>query len=133
MDTNAIALILTALTTGAAAGLKDTASQAVKDGYEKLKALLQKKLEGTPTALVALTEHESKPDIWKAPLEDGLRATGADQDEEIMAAARQMLTLVQTHQAGTGNMFIQNLGTVQGQVIENQGTITMHFGETPNM
>jgi len=45
METNTITLILTALTTGAAAGLKETTSQAVKDGYGKLKSLLHKKLQ----------------------------------------------------------------------------------------
>src|SRR5436305_12318326 len=101
MDNNALSLIVTALTTGAATGLKDTASQAVKDGYGKLKALLQKKLDGTPTTLAALTEYENEPDIWKAPLEDGLLAAGADRDEEIITAARHIVTLVQAHQAGT--------------------------------
>ena len=131
MDTNTIALILTALTTGAAAGLADSANQAVKDGYGKLKSLLQKKLAGSSTALLALEEHEKQPTIWKAPLEEGLRIARADQDEEIMAAAHHVLTLIHTHQAGTGNILVQNQGTVQGQVIENSGSVTMHFGETP--
>ncbi len=134
MDTTALSLLLTALTTGAAAGLKDTANQAVKDGYGKLKLLLQKKLADSPAALVALEEHEKQPDVWKSPLATGLQTAGADQDEAIIAAARHLMhlvRLVQPQQAGVESNLVQNLGPVQGQVIENSGTITMNFGELP--
>jgi hypothetical protein len=127
MDNTTLSLILTALTTGAAAGLKDTASQAVKDGYTKLQALLQKKLAGTPPALVALTEHEKHPDIWKAPLEEGLRTTGADQDQEIIAAAHQLLSLVQPQQAMMlGKFNVQTMGNIQNQIVGDNPTITIH-------
>jgi len=126
MDNTALTLILTALTTGAAAGLKETASQAVNDGYAKLKTLLQQKLAGTPPALVALTEHEKHPDIWKAPLEEGLRTTGADQDQEIIAAAQQLLSLVQPQQAMMiGKFNIQTMGNIQNQIVGDHPTITI--------
>lgn len=131
MDTTALSLILNALTTGAAAGLKDTANQAVKDSYSKLMQLLHKKLAATPSALVALEEHEKQPEVWKTPLADGLQAAGADQDEAIMTATRHLMHLIQPQQAGVESNLIQNLGPVQGQVVENSGTITMNFGELP--
>ena len=53
-----ITIIVTALATGAAAGLKPTAAQAVKDAYAGLKSLIQRKL-GTTASVDAL---ESKPD-----------------------------------------------------------------------
>jgi hypothetical protein len=33
-------------------------------------------------------EHEKKPEIWKAPLEEGLKATGVDEGREIIAACQ---------------------------------------------
>lgn len=127
MDNTSLSLILTALTTGAAAGLKDTASQTITDGYAKLKALLQKKLAGTPPSLVALTEHGRHPDIWQAPLEEGLRATGADQDQEIIAATRHILSLVQPQQAiMRGKFNIQTMGNIENQIVGDNPTITIH-------
>ena len=41
-----VTLILTALAAGAALGVKDTASAAVKDAYEGLKALVKKRFAG---------------------------------------------------------------------------------------
>jgi hypothetical protein len=127
MDNTTLSLILTALSTGAVVGFKDTATQAVKDGYEKLKELIQKKLAGTPSALVALTEHEKHPEIWKAPLEEGLKATGADQDEEVISAAQQLLSLVHPQQAMMmGKYNIQTMGNVQNQIVGDHPTITFN-------
>jgi len=84
-----IALILAALATG----LQATASDAVKDAYTGLKTLLQRKFAGKPVAEVALAEHEKKPDIWKAPLAQGLQETEANQDQEIIAAAQRLIQL----------------------------------------
>ena len=127
MDNTTLSLILTALTTGAAAGFKETASQAVKDGYAKLKALLQQKLAGTPPALVALTEHEKQPNIWKAPLEEGLRTTGADQDQEIIAAAQHLLSLAQPQQAMMlGKFNVQTMGNIENMMVGDNQTITIN-------
>src|SRR5215469_16449898 len=90
-----ITLILTALVTGAAASIQATASEAVKDAYAGLKTLLQRKLAGNPEAELALTAHEKNPDIWKAPLAQGLREKEADQDQDIIVAAQQLLQLAQ--------------------------------------
>jgi hypothetical protein len=49
-----ITLIVTALAAGAALGVKDAASSAVKDAYAGLKALVGKRLAGRPDAEVVL-------------------------------------------------------------------------------
>jgi len=79
-----VSMILAALAAGAAAAAKDTASQAVKDGYASLKALIAKRFAGKPEAEMALTQHEKKPDVWEAPLTDSLAETSVDQDQEIV-------------------------------------------------
>ena len=91
--------IVAALTAGAGAGLKDTASHAVKDAYGVLRELVRKRLGGRPVAQTVLVEHEKAPDVWQAPLSTELVAVGADSDRKILAAAQRLLELVD--QAGT--------------------------------
>jgi hypothetical protein len=86
-----VTLILAALAAGAAAGLGDTATQAVKDGYAALKGLIKKRFAGSPKAEETLAEHEADPDTWEKPLAKQLEATGADQDPEIRRVAEQVV------------------------------------------
>jgi len=126
-----ISLILTALTAGAAASAKDTASAAIKDSYDGLKALIQRKFAGKPAAEVALTGHENKPDVWKAPLEEGLKETGTDQDQEVITAAQKLMALVQPQQAAMGKYNVQITGNVQGYAQGDYQQVTMNFGNEP--
>ena len=128
---DALSLILTALTSGATASIKDTASQAIKDSYEGLKALIQHKFAEQPKAQAALVEYEEDPETYDKPLRKALTSYEIDQDETVIEAAKQLLALTQNQQAVIGHTVLQNYGTVQGQVGENTGSITMNFGETP--
>jgi hypothetical protein len=126
-----VTLILTALATGAAASAKDVTGQAVKDAYNGLKALVKNKLVGKPDAEMALVQHEKKPEVWKAPLEDGLKEAGVAQDQEIIAAAQQLMTLVQPQQAAMGKYNVQITGNVQGFAQGDHQQVTMNFGNKP--
>jgi len=90
-----IELILAALAAGAAAASKDVASQALKDAYNGLKALLIDHFGGRPEAELALAQHATKPDVWKLPLQDALTSTGADTDAAILEAARHLQQLAE--------------------------------------
>jgi hypothetical protein len=122
-----VTLILTALTAGAAASAKDTASIAVNDAYSGLKGLIQRKFASKPTAEIALMEHEKKPDIWRAPLEEGIKETRIDQDQEIIAAAQRLMTMVQPQQAAMGKYNVQITGSVQGFAQGDYQQVTMNF------
>lgn len=126
-----VTLILTALTAGAVASAKETANQAVKDAYNGLKALVKSRFTSKPAAEVALAEHEKKPDIWKAPLEEGLKEAGLDQDQEVIAAAQQLMKLVQPQQAAMGKYNVQITGNVQGYAQGDYQQVTMNFGNEP--
>ena len=56
-----ITLIVTALAAGAALGVTDAASSAVKDAYAGLKALVRKRFAGRPDAELVLAKHETAP------------------------------------------------------------------------
>lgn len=124
-----IALILTALTAGATDSIKATANEAIKDAYSGLKTLIKDRFAGKPAIEVALTEYEKEPDVWKAPLEEGLKATGIDQDQDIIAAAQKLMGLVQPQQAAMGQFIVQIAGNVQGYAQGNYQQVTMNFGD----
>jgi len=83
--------ILSALAAGAIAATKDTATKAVKDGYQALKKLVEQRFAGEPVAETALAEHTKKLDDWQRPLQTALTETGADKDEEILRRATGLL------------------------------------------
>ncbi|GHO77047.1 hypothetical protein KSD_48180 [Ktedonobacter sp. SOSP1-85] len=89
-----INIILTALVSGAAAALKPTAENIIKDGYAGLKALIQRKYEH-----VNVTELEKNPasKSRQAVLQEDLEATGAGQDAEILRQAKALLDAIQAH------------------------------------
>jgi hypothetical protein len=94
-----VTLILTALAAGAALGLKDTASSAVKDAYKGLKALVKKRFAGRRDGELVLARYEEEPDTWKGPLAAELTAAGADVDADLVAAAQALMSL--TDEAGS--------------------------------
>jgi hypothetical protein len=126
-----ITLILTALTAGAAASVKDVSSQAVKDAYNGLKTLIKNRFAGKPAAETALAEHAKKPDVWKAPLEENLKETGINQDQDIIAAAQQLMKLIQPQQAAMGKYNVQITGNVQGYAQGDYQQVTMNFENEP--
>jgi hypothetical protein len=121
--------IVTALSVGTIAGLTDTAKTAVNDGYNKIKDLLTKKHGASSEVVLAVEKLEAKPQSQgrKEMLQEEIAAVKAEQDEEILAVAKHLLTLVQPQQAGMGKFTIQNNGPVQGQNIGDHQHITQHF------
>ena len=121
-------LIISALVAGTAAGLTETASQAVKDAYGGLKGLIQKHLAGKPEAEMALAQFEKKPEVWEAPLKDALAETGAAQDEAVVDQAQKLLKLVQPQQVAQGKYNVQ-IGEAKGVVMGDNATVDMRFGD----
>src|SRR5438874_1944793 len=104
---NPIDLILAALGAGALASIQATASDAIKDSYNGLKALILRRFATNTDAAATLAKYEKKPEVWKGPLEDELIQSGVDQDETIIKAAQQFMTLVNPQQAATGKYSVQ--------------------------
>jgi hypothetical protein len=125
-----VSLIVSALAAGATAALKETASQAARDAYARLKILIQKRFAGKPEAETALVQHEKKPEVWEAPLKDALVETGTDKDEAVLQAAEILLKLVQPQQVGAGKYNVQ-IGEAEGVVIGDHAKVEQHFGRRP--
>jgi hypothetical protein len=85
--------IVTALVAGAVAGLKPTVSQAVKDAYEGLKALIKHKY-----SQVSLDQLESDPTskARRAVVEEDLQKTAAEKDPEVLQQVKALLEAIQS-------------------------------------
>lgn len=97
-----ITLIVTALAAGAATGVTESASSALKDAYASLRALVRKRLAGRQGAEVVLARHETSPEAWQAPLAEMLGEAGAERDADLVAAAQAMMSLADEAGARTG-------------------------------
>jgi hypothetical protein len=126
-----VTVIITALASGAAAAAKETAAEAIKDGYQGLRALIQRKFAGQPAAELALTQHADKPQVWEAPLKEALTDVAADRDEAIITAAQRLLALVNPQEAEKGTYHLHITGNAQGIVQGDHAQVTMTFGNRP--
>lgn len=86
--------ITTALIAGAVAGLQPTVSQAVKDSYAGLKALLKRKYA---TASIDQLEAQPTSAPRRAVVEEDLRQTHASTDTEVLQQVKALLDAVQSH------------------------------------
>jgi hypothetical protein len=95
-----VTLLLTALAVGAQSALQETASAAVKDAYSGLKALIVRKFGNKPS----LEGLHQKPDskAKQAAAEEDLVEAGAASDAEVMARARQLLSVVERDDPAAG-------------------------------
>lgn len=96
---DAISLILNALTSGAARGIADSATDSVSQAYSKLRHLLSGRFTDNKMATLVLAEHTDDPLTWQAPMSKALTDSGASTDPAIIQAAQLILTLLD--EAGT--------------------------------
>jgi hypothetical protein len=94
-----ITIIVSALAAGAAAGLKPTAEKAIKDAYEGLKSIIQRKIGN-----VSVEALETKPDskAKQDSVAEDLVAASANQDPEVMAQTKMLLDVLKKHEEKTG-------------------------------
>jgi hypothetical protein len=125
-----VSLIVLALTAGASAGLTDTASQAVKDGYAGLKALARRRLHGQRDGELVLDRHEASPQAWQAPLAEALTGAAAGQDADLVAAAEALLALIDAAGARQGRYQVVVTGS-QGVMTGDHNVQHNQFGTPP--
>lgn len=116
---DAIALIVTALATGASAGaleaLKDDVKDKAKAAYARLRGLAKKRIADQPGSDLVLAKHEAHPETWEAPLAMMLTDAGAADDADLVAAAKALMDLVDAAgaRAGKYNVTIKDSQGVQ--------------------
>jgi hypothetical protein len=120
-----LTLILTALTAGAATAGQAVVSDAIKDAYNGLKALIQRKFAGKPSAEVALTEHGNDPQTWVAPLKKALAQEHVDQDQAVVQAAQQLLDQIKSLPGG--EQHIQNVVGSFNAIADRSSTASVNI------
>jgi hypothetical protein len=125
--------IVAALSAGAMSGLTEASKMAVTDAYHMLKDLLTRKFGASSEVVQAIDQLEAKPESAgrQETLWEEMIAVNAEQDHEVLAAARHLLTLAHSQQAVVSKFTIQNNAPVQGQTIGDHHTITQQFEEGP--
>ena len=121
-----ISLIVTALATGAAAAVKDTAGQAVKDVYSSLKAALTQKLGSSPVAQEVVERHEESPEIWEKPLAAELEKAGVANDAEVIRLAEELMAKHDPAGARAGKYSVQISGG-QGATVGDHAHVQQTF------
>jgi RIP homotypic interaction motif len=122
-----VAVIVTALTAGAASALRDGASAAVKDTYAQLKSLVKKRFVGRPKGELVLAEYEAAPQTWEAPLAAELSAAGAEGDVNLLAVAQALMSLID--EAGTrSGKYLVTVHDSQGVQVGDHNSQTNTFG-----
>ena len=101
MDVDAVSVIVSAVSAGAVAGAKDTVAQAVKDTYAGLKALIIGRYGQVDVGAV-----EKRPEsaAKRESLAEDLREASAGADEELVAAAQEVLAAVVEHEPEVGRV-----------------------------
>jgi hypothetical protein len=89
--------IISALSTGAAAGVTDASKKAIVEAYGELKSLLIRKFGGHSEVAQALNKLQVTPDSLgrKETLAEEMEAVNAPAEPELLSAAESLLALVQ--------------------------------------
>jgi hypothetical protein len=103
--------LVTALAAGAAAALKPTVEQAVKDSYAALKGLIQRKY-----AQVQVDPLEANPSSKnrRRVVEEDLKAAGADTDAEVLQQAQALLEAIRSSTPETAAAIGVDLQDIEG-------------------
>ena len=123
-----VGLITSALTAGAVAALQETVGTAIKDAYQGLVSLLQKKSSKDPKAKTVLEGHAKDPNTWQKPLEKSIQESGAAEDKEILLAAQKLIELMQSEKS-LPKYDVKIEGDVQGFVQGDNAKVTMNFNK----
>lgn len=124
-------VIVTAIALGAAAGLKPTAEQAIKDAYAGLKALLVARFGKRGDTAKAVDSVEQKPDSngRKETLKEELVAAGAHRDQELVDRATELLKAVEGQSPGATGGLVGQINAAGGKVViiagDNRGNFSM--------
>jgi hypothetical protein len=127
-------LIVTALGAGAGSAFQDETSVAVKDAFARLKALAKKRFAGHPEGELVLAEYEAAPQTWETPLAAELSAADVESDAELIAAAQELMSLVDEAGSKSGK-YVVTVHDSQGVQVGdcNTQTNTFEAGPSPHL
>jgi hypothetical protein len=120
-----VTMIATALALGAAAGLKPTAEQAVKDAYAALKALIKSKY---PKVSVGHLEEAPESKARRSVLEEDLTSVQAAADRDVLQRAKDVMEAVQRHAPAAAAAVGVDLDDIRAAAIELEDIVAQGTG-----
>jgi hypothetical protein len=111
-----ITLIVAALAAGAATGMGDTASQAIKDAYAGLKALIKRRFAGNAKAEETLADHEADPEKYGKPMEKQVKESGVAEDPSVIEAAQRLMKLLDPQGSAAGQYNVGSISADRGGI-----------------
>jgi hypothetical protein len=127
-----ITLITTAIAIGAANGLTDTASQAIKDTYQTLKKVISQEfgVESEVSKAVQLFEAGPASERLIQELTEALAIVQTAKIDKLTKIAQELMSLSQ--QQGQVTKYATHIaGDAQGLVQGDNANVTMTFGDNP--
>ncbi|GAA3256917.1 hypothetical protein ACFO1B_48635 [Dactylosporangium siamense] len=124
-----VEVIVAALVAGSAAGSSDAAKSVITDAYTGLRDALRRRLAGRRAAVETLDAVETDPQVWRARLGGALTESGADRDEQVLAAARRLLeaadrgVVIEDHGVHIGTSYGPSASTINGNVSVTYGQV----------
>lgn len=118
--------ITVAIGAALAAGVMKVGQSAFDDAYQSLKATLVRKFGGQSEIAKAVDDLEARPDSAgrAATLQEEVTAAKADEDPDILVAARALLDQVEARPSG--QQLIQTVTGNLNAVAQGGGTATVH-------
>jgi hypothetical protein len=123
-----ISVLLSALSLASAA-LSPVADQAVKDGYAGLRDLLVRRFgPRNPKLEATLAEHAADPETYEKPAVKLLRELRADQDQEVLDRATELLKQAEKTRPGITGGLVGQINARGGKVNVIGGDVgTIHM------
>lgn len=121
-----VTLIVTALAAGAASALQDNAKAAVKTALARLRELARKRFKDPANGEYLLVKHASAPEVWQAPLEAELVEAGAASDPDLIAAAQDLMRLIDAKGSQDGK-YVVSVANSRGVQIGRNTQPTNYF------
>lgn len=124
-----VTLIVTALAAGAASAGQDDARGAVKTALARLREQVRKGFKDPANGQYVLEKHAAAPEIWKPALTQELAESGAAGDSALLAAAQELMRLLDARGTAAGKYVVSLPGS---EGVQFGGTQINHYFGGPH-
>lgn len=112
-----LTVVVAAIALGAQEGVRETVATAVKDTYAGLKRLITDRYKGVdPTAV----ENKPSSEAKRTSLEEDLKDAGAEQDADLLAAAKAVIEAVRADNPQAGEPIGVDLERIEAEALRIQ-------------
>lgn len=112
-----LTIVVAAIALGAQEGVRETVAAAVKDTYAGLKRVITDRYKGVDPSAV---ENKPSSDAKRASLQEDLKDAGAEQDADLLAAAKAVIEAVRADNPQAGDLIGVDLERIEAEALRIQ-------------